>query len=121
VNAEEPILRQPGKTEARRRFLKLVVAGAATLPAAGALRSGPVAAAEAGQLDEADPAAVALGYRKDTTQVDAARYPQHEPTQDCGNCRYFQGKAGSEWGPCTIFPGKGSVHSKGWCAAYAAR
>jgi hypothetical protein len=43
------------------------------------------------------------------------------PPQDCGGCRYYQGKAGSEWGPCTIFPGKGSVHTKGWCAAYAAK
>ena len=78
-------------------------------------------AAEAKQLDEADQAAAALGYKKDTTQVDAAKYPQHQSTQDCGGCRYYQGKAGSERGPCTIFPGKGSVHTKGWCAAYAAK
>ena len=53
--------------------------------------------------------------------MDTAKYPQHTPTQDCGGCRYFQAKASSEWGPCTIFAGKGSVHAKGWCAAYAAR
>jgi hypothetical protein len=51
----------------------------------------------------------------------ATKYPQHEPTQDCAGCRYYQGKANSEWAPCTIFQGKGSVHSKGWCAAYAAK
>jgi hypothetical protein len=113
---------QPRETEGRRRFLKFVVAGAATLPAAGSLlQSGSAMATEARQLDEADPAAVALGYRKDTTQVDAARYPQHEPAQDCGGCRYYQGKAGSEWGPCSIFAGKGTVNSKGWCAAYATK
>jgi len=78
-------------------------------------------ASEGKQLDEADSAAAALGYKKDTTQVDAAKYPQHQPTQDCAGCRYYQGKAGSEWGPCTIFAGKGSVHAKGWCAAYAAK
>jgi hypothetical protein len=78
-------------------------------------------AADASQLDEADPAAAALGYKKDTAQVDAAKYPQHQSMQDCAGCRYYQGKAGSEWGPCTIFPGKGSVHAKGWCAAYAAK
>lgn len=106
----------------RRRFLKLVAAGAVAFPAAAALlRPGRATAADPGQLDEADPAAVALGYKKDTTQVDAARFPQHKPAQICGDCRYYQGKAGSEWGPCTIFTGKGSVHSKGWCAAYAAR
>lgn len=112
---------QPNKTATRRRFLKFAAASAAALPTASLLlRSGSAMAAEAGQLDEADPAAVALGYKKDTTQVDGAKYPQHKPTQDCAGCRYFQAKAGSEWGPCTLFAGKG-VHSKGWCAAYAAK
>jgi hypothetical protein len=110
------------ETRNRRRFLKLVAAGAVAFPAAAALlRSGRAMTAEAGQLDESDPAAAALGYKKDTTQADAAKFPQHTPTQLCGDCRYYQGKAGSEWGPCTIFTGKGSVHSKGWCAAYATR
>lgn len=105
----------------RRRFLQLVTAGAMALPAAGSLlRSGVATAAEAGQLDEADPAAVALGYKKDTTKVDAAKYPQHEPTQVCEDCRYYLGKVGSERAPCTIFGGK-VVQAKGWCAAYAAR
>jgi len=111
---------QPRETT-RRRFLKFV-AGAGAIPTTGSLlRAGSAMAAEAKQLDEADPAAAALGYKKDTTQVDATKYPQHQPAQDCGGCRYYQGKAGSEWGPCTIFTGKGSVHTKGWCAAYAAK
>lgn len=111
---------QPDETT-RRRFLKFI-AGAAALPTAGSLlRARSATAAETTQLDEADPAAAALGYKKDTTQVDPARYPQHQATQVCGACRYYQGKAGSEWAPCTIFPGKGSVHTKGWCAAYAAK
>ena len=113
---------QSNETATRRRLLKFVAAGAVALLAAGSLlRSRSVIAADAGQLDEADPAAAALGYKKNTTQVDAAKYPQHMPTQDCGGCRYFQAKASSEWGPCTIFAGKGSVHTKGWCAAFAAR
>lgn len=113
---------QSDETGARRRFLKFVAAGAVALPVANALlRSRSAMAAEPGHLDEADPAAKALGYKKETTQVDAAKFPQHNSTQDCGGCRYFQGKAGSEWGPCTLFIGKGSVHTKGWCAAYAAR
>ncbi len=113
---------QPDGTETRRRFLKRVVAGAVALPAAGSLlRSGTAMAAEARQLDEADPAAAALGYKKDTMQVDPSKYPRHSAAQDCENCRYYQGKGGSEWGPCAIFPGKGSVHAKGWCAAYAAK
>ena len=113
---------QPDETTTRRRFLKWAGASAAALPVAGSLLQPRQAIGdEIKHLDEADPAAKALGYREDTTQVDAAKFPQHKPTQDCGGCRYFQGKAGSEWGPCTIFAGKGSVHTKGWCAAYAAR
>jgi high potential iron-sulfur protein len=111
---------RPSETT-RRRFLKFV-AGAATLPTVGSLlRAGSAMATESKQLDEADPAAAALGYKKDTTQVDPAKYPQHQATQDCSGCRYYQGKAGSEWAACTIFPGKGSVHTRGWCAAYAAK
>jgi len=111
---------QSSETGTRRRFLKFVAAGAVSLPAASSLfRPGTATAAEAGQLDEADPAAAALGYKEDTTQVDGAKFPQHKPTQVCADCRYYQGKAGSEWAPCAIFPGKGSVHARGWCAAYA--
>lgn len=113
---------QRDETSTRRHFLKWAAANAAALPVAGSLlRSRPAIAGEDKHLDEADPAAKALGYREDTTKVDAAKFPQHKPTQDCGGCRYFQGKTGSEWGPCTLFTGKGSVHSKGWCAAYAAK
>ncbi len=106
------------KEISRRHFFAL---GAMALPSAAALLRSRAATAAGGQLDEADPAAAALGYKKDTTQVDAGKYPQHQPTQVCASCRYFQAKASSEWGPCTIFAGKGAVHSKGWCAAYAVK
>ena len=110
---------QSNENRARRRILKFMAAGALTLPVS--LLLGQARAAEAGQLPEADPTAKALGYKKDTTQVDAAMFPQHKPTQICGSCRYYQGKASSTEGPCTIFAGKGNVQSKGWCAAYAAK
>lgn len=110
------------ESQARRRFLKVMAAGAVAAPLTGALlRSGFASAAEESHLDEADPAAAALGYKQDTTQVDAAKYPQHAADQECVKCRYFQGKAGDEWAPCALFPGKGSVHAKGWCSAYAAK
>lgn len=113
-------MKEPGRTN-RRHFIALA-SGALVLPSAASPRqSGAANAAEARQLDETDPTALALGYKKDTTQVDAARYPQHQDTQVCSKCRYFQAKGDTEWGPCTIFAGKGAVHSKGWCAAYAAR
>ena len=105
----------------RRQFVG-IVGGALVLPAAASLlRPISATAAEAGILDEADPAAAALGYRKDTTQVDRGRYPQHQVTQVCSKCRYFKPKGDSAWAPCAIFAGKGNVHANGWCAAYAAR
>jgi hypothetical protein len=110
-----------GKSTGRRYFLGLA-GGAVALPTAGSLLLAASAhGAESGQLDEADPAAAALGYKKDTAEVDAARYPQHEASQICAKCRYFQAKSTAEWGPCAIFAGKGAVHSRGWCAAYATR
>lgn len=106
----------------RRRFLAIAGGAAVLVPALPLVRTESANAAETPRmLDESDPTAAALGYRKDTAQVDAARYPQHQLTQVCSGCRYFQAKAGSEWGPCAIFAGKGAVHSRGWCAAYAAR
>ncbi|HEU4592989.1 MAG TPA: high-potential iron-sulfur protein [Steroidobacteraceae bacterium] len=105
----------------RRWFLRLT-AGVALAPAAASmLQSRSATAGEPRQLDEADPAALALGYRKDTTQVDRARYPQHSPAQVCAGCRYFQARRDAEWGPCALFAGKGAVHAKGWCAAWAAK
>ncbi|MEX1165754.1 MAG: high-potential iron-sulfur protein [Hydrogenophaga sp.] len=58
-------------------------------------------------VDEADPAAVALGYVADSARADQA----------CGNCVLFQGAAGSEAGPCPLFAGK-QVSANGWCASY---
>ena len=61
------------------------------------------------ELAETEPTAAALGYKADTTKVDAAKYPN--------NCNLVQGKDGDALRPCSIFPGKG-VNAKGWCAAY---
>ncbi len=110
---------QSNENQTRRRILGFMTAGAMTLPVS--LLLGQARAAEAGQLQESEPTAQALGYKKDTTQVDSARFPQHEPTQICGSCRYYQGKASAVEGPCTLFAGKGNVQAKGWCAAYAAK
>jgi hypothetical protein len=34
-------------------------------------------------VDEADPQAKSLGYRKDTTKVDDKQYPKHTAAQKC--------------------------------------
>ncbi|ODV42673.1 iron permease [Cupriavidus sp. UYMMa02A] len=97
----------------RRTFLK-GVSGVATVALAGVQIP---ARAQAAKLDEADPQAVSLGYKHDTTKVDKAKFPKHEASQKCSNCQLFQGKAGDAWGPCPIFGGK-QVAANGWCSAY---
>jgi hypothetical protein len=67
--------------------------------------------------DEIDAQAVALGYKPDSTKVDATKYPQHAVTQNCANCQLYQGKAKDPTGPCPLFAGK-QVAAAGWCTAW---
>ena len=69
-------------------------------------------------LDESDPTAKALGYRQDSSKVDAAKYPRHAAGQACQKCVQFRGNAGDAWGACNIFAGK-QVNANGWCSAFA--
>ncbi len=96
----------------RRQFVvQLSVAG-------GAAVAGTRAFAQAGPLlPETDPQAVALGYKADTTKVDAKKYPKHEASQVCSNCSLYQGKPSDAAGGCTLFAGK-QVAAKGWCSAW---
>jgi hypothetical protein len=95
----------------RRVFLMQVVAGSSML-----LAGQSIAQAQA-KLAESDPQAAALGYKEDTTKVDAKKYPKHDKAQVCANCQLYTGKAGEAQGPCSIFPGK-PVAAKGWCSAW---
>lgn len=98
----------------RRAFVMTVVAGGSAL----AVSSRVSAQAAAPVLAEADPQAVALGYKADNTKVDKAKYPQHAATQMCNGCNFFQGKPTDAMAPCQLFAGK-QVAGKGWCSAYA--
>ncbi|OYY94110.1 MAG: hypothetical protein B7Y42_11370 [Polaromonas sp. 28-63-22] len=69
----------------RRQFVVQISA------ASGALMAGQ-AIAQPALLSETDPQAIALGYKADTTKVDAAKYPKHAATQECKNCALYQGK-----------------------------
>jgi hypothetical protein len=70
------------------------------------------------KIEESDPVATALGYKEDTTKVDAVKYPAHKREQRCDNCALYQGKPGEASGPCAAFGGK-LVTAAGWCAVYA--
>lgn len=106
----------PAKSQARRRFLKLAVIGAAAAPVAATWLPRAGFAADLPHLDSSDPTAKALGYTEDASTAKAN--PAYKPDSSCANCQFFQGKAGDEYGPCQLFPGK-AVHAKGWCASYS--
>lgn len=96
----------------RRSFLRTTLAAATALP----LGSIPIVLQAQDMVDENDPSAVALGYKADTADVDAAKYPKHSADQLCSNCQLYQG-GDAESGACAIFPGK-LVAGKGWCSAW---
>ena len=91
-----------------------------SLTGAGALACAalPHAAFAQAALTDADPQAVALGYKTDGTKTDAKKYPKHAATQLCNNCALYQGKAADAAGGCPLFAGK-QVAGPGWCSAYA--
>ena len=73
--------------------------------------------ADAVPVSEADPTAVALGYKADGSKVDLAKFPRYASAQKCMNCALYQGKAGDKAGPCSMFGGR-MVASTGWCNAW---
>ena len=105
----------------RRRFIRALASGLAALPAGLALlRPGPAGAQDLPRLPQDDPAAFALGYVHDASDVDLSKYPRYEPGQVCANCQQWQGEASAEWAPCAIFPGK-LVRNAGWCSVWVRR
>ena len=74
--------------------------------------------AQGALVAETDPQAVALGYKADTTKVDAKKYPKHQVAQKCSNCALYQGKPTDAAAGCPLFAGK-QVAGPGWCTAWA--
>jgi hypothetical protein len=100
----------------RRDVLKTLAMGAA----AAGLTTQRSRGAEPGQkLDIHDPAAVALGYVENASQVDTKKFPQFVPGSNCDNCLQLQGKPGNNYRPCSLFPGK-LVSVSGWCSGWTA-
>lgn len=101
----------------RRHFLTKL---AATVATPALLCSRAFGQAPAVKLEESDPTATALGYKEDTTKVDATKYTNHKVTQKCDGCALYTGKGGDASGPCGAFGGK-LVTAAGWCAVFAAK
>jgi hypothetical protein len=93
------------------RNLGLAAGLSASVPWTGA-RS-----AEPQKLDVKDPAAVALGYVENVSQVNTKKYPNFVPGSNCENCLQLQGTAGNNYRPCSLFPGK-LVSVSGWCTSW---
>lgn len=94
----------------RRRAIVRLACGTSALVAAP-LR------AQGAHVDEDGEAAVALGYRHDTTKVDAKKFPTHQPDQHCANCGFWQGQGSEAWAGCSMF-GRKQVAAAGWCVAW---
>ena len=100
----------------RRTLAKLVAGASLAVPFLG--WQSVNAGGHLPKLDEESDQAKALGYKHDTSAVDGAAYPTHDPANKCSGCILYTGKDGAEWGPCNIFPGK-EVAAEGWCTAFA--
>ena len=101
--------------QSRRTFLNTSV----TLSATALIPSISIAAGQL-ELQESDPIAIALGYKKNASTVDTTKYPKRAgaagATQFCNNCAlYSAGEDGL--GGCTAIPGK-QVAGLGWCNAW---
>lgn len=99
----------------RRSLLALLAFGAAAgLPAFRRAVAGDLP-----KLEVKDPAAAALGYLDDASQVDKKKFPAYVAGSNCENCLLLGGKPGSAYRPCSVFPGK-LVAVSGWCEKWAA-
>lgn len=93
----------------RRQFMIYTTAGLASLTLASQAQAQAM-------LGEAEPTAIALGYKEDTKTIDKAKFPKYAEGQLCSNCQLYASKT-ADAGTCTIFPGK-LVAGPGWCNAY---
>lgn len=100
-----------------RRTLVKNLSLAAGVSAALSWRS--ASSAELSRLDVKDPAAVAVGYVENASQVDVKKNPSFVPGSNCENCLQLQGSAGNNYRPCSLFPGK-LVSVSGWCKSWTA-
>lgn len=105
----------------RRNFLKLgVKAGGGAL----ALSAIPVQLLGGDEVAEDEALAQAMGYVKDASTVDTAKFPKRAgdagATQFCNNCSLYAGTAEDELAPCSIFQNR-PVRGAGWCNAWVAK
>jgi len=105
----------------RRDFLKLgIKAGGGAL----ALSAIPIQLVAGDEVLEDEPLAQSMGYVKDASTVDTAKFPKRTgdegAKQFCNNCALFAGEPDAELAPCSIFQNR-PVRGAGWCNAWVAK
>ena len=111
-----PMKRNPkAKTVTRRTLLGALLVGGTITAMAAPRRSFAQAAAH---VDVKDPAALAVGYVENTSQIDLKKYPGYVKGSTCENCSLLQGSAGQNYRPCSLFAGK-LVSVSGWCSGWS--
>jgi hypothetical protein len=109
------------KTINRRKFLKLGMAAGGSALALGAI---PINLVADDEVSEDEPLAQAMGYVKDATTVDTAKFPKRAgdagAKQFCNNCALYAGQPDAETAPCSIFQNR-PVRGAGWCNAWVAK
>ncbi len=109
-------MKDTSMTSSRRTFFLQSISGATAFSALA--MSGAAHAQAPAAVSDADPQALALGYKTDGSKTDKAKYPNYAATQSCSGCVLFQGKATDASAACAVFGGK-LVSGKGWCSAWA--
>lgn len=90
---------------------------AAAPPPADPMAAAPVDPSTYPLLEETEATAQALGYKADSTTVDASKFPTHVAGNMCSGCSLYSGAAGAPTGPCSLFPQK-QVSANGWCSGF---
>ena len=103
-------------TNSRRTFFMQSLSCASALGALALTTTAQAQAAPTAVLETSEQAQ-ALGYKADSTKVDAKKYPNRAVDQSCSGCILYQGKAGDSSGGCAVF-GNNLVAGKGWCGAW---
>ena len=100
----------------RRTFFMQTLSCASALTALATTTTAKAQTAPTAVL-ETSVQAQTLGYKADSTTVDAKKYPNRAADQNCASCVLYQGKAADNAGGCAVF-GNNLVAGKGWCGAW---
>jgi hypothetical protein len=98
---------------ARRRFIKIAVAGVAAAPLGSALLAGQAQAQT--YVSESAPTAKALNFVHDAAKSTLRK----DAKQRCDNCNFYTVKTAGKDGNCTVL--QGLVPAAGWCTSWVAK